>query len=340
MSATTHTFFVKGMHCNSCVMLTERALGDLEHVKRAAASLTSCCIEVEGEFGGRSDAAIAAELSSVLRPHGYELALEAPREARAHELLIAAPIALLFAAGFIALQKLGIVSIAGEGALSYGTAFMIGVVASLSTCMAVVGGLVLSMSSSYAKRGDTIRPHLLFHASRLVTFFVLGGAIGALGTAFQLSIGASFALNMLVAAVMLMLGLNLLDVFQSTKRFQLAMPRFLSDRLLALGSAQSAATPLIAGAATFVLPCGFTQAMQVYTLSTGGALAGGLTMLSFALGTLPVLALLSFGSAGLGRSAYRGVFFKSAGLIVILFALLNVITGLAAIGIVPPLNLF
>ncbi|MBP6911491.1 sulfite exporter TauE/SafE family protein [Patescibacteria group bacterium] len=47
------------------------------------------------------------------------------------------------------------------------------------------------------------------------------------------------------------------------------------------------------GIGTFFLPCGFTQSMQVYTLSTGSFLAGGLTMLSFALGTLPMLLLLS-----------------------------------------------
>jgi len=91
------------------------------------------------------------------------------------------------------------------------------------------------------------------------------------------------------------------------------------------------------GAATFFLPCGFTQAMQIYTLSTGSFLSGGLTMLAFALGTLPVLALISFSSFSIKQSAKAGIFFKTAGIIVIMFALLNIFNSLAAVGVVPPL---
>jgi sulfite exporter TauE/SafE len=61
-----------------------------------------------------------------------------------------------------------------------------------------------------------------------------------------------------------------------------------------------------------------------------------LTMLSFALGTLPVLALISFSSFSIQKSSKSGVFFKSAGLIVILFALFNLINALVIVGLIPP----
>lgn len=60
-------------------------------------------------------------------------------------------------------------------------------------------------------------------------------------------------------------------------------------------------TPLIVGFATFFLPCGFTQSMQVAALSSGSFASGLAIMLAFALGTLPMLALLSFGSASFAR---------------------------------------
>ena len=76
--------------------------------------------------------------------------------------------------------------------------------------------------------------------------------------------------------------------------------------------------------------------MQLYALTTGSFLKGGLTMLSFALGTLPVLSLISFSSFTIQNSSKAGIFFKSAGLIVILFALFNLINSLVVAGIIPP----
>jgi len=77
--------------------------------------------------------------------------------------------------------------------------------------------------------------------------------------------------------------------------------------------------------------------MQIYTLSTGGFFTGGLTMLSFALGTLPVLALISFSSFSIKNSSKSGIFFKTAGLIVIMFAIFNLLNSLAVIGFLPPI---
>ena len=51
--------------------------------------------------------------------------------------------------------------------------------------------------------------------------------------------------------------------------------------------AYSHARTALVGAATFFLPCGFTQAVQVYALSTASPLAAGAIMATFALGTTP-----------------------------------------------------
>jgi sulfite exporter TauE/SafE len=60
-------------------------------------------------------------------------------------------------------------------------------------------------------------------------------------------------------------------------------------------------------------------------------------MTAFALGTLPVLALISFTSVELGKSKWSGVFFKGAGLLVILFALVNILNSLVAWGVIRPI---
>ena len=114
------------------------------------------------------------------------------------------------------------------------------------------------------------------------------------------------------------------------------MPKFMAKHTVEVSKVNHTLTPFVVGIVTFFLPCGFTQSMQIYTLSTGNFWVGGLTMLSFALGTLPVLALVSFSSFSIQNSSKSGIFFKSAGLVVIMFALFNLINGLVAGAVIPP----
>ena len=337
-TSTKHTFHVVGMHCRSCVMLTEKELALHPEVHSARARLEDCTVEVAGHFGAKEKKHLIEELSNLLKPHGYSLALEKPQTSRKwSDFKLAVPIALTIVLAFLLLQKLGIVNWVNAGSVSYGTAFLIGIVASLSTCMAVVGGLVLSMSATFAKEGDKVRPQLMFHAGRIISFFILGGVIGAIGSAFALSISATFILGLIIGLVMLVMGVNLLDVFHWPRKFFPSMPQFISRHALGVSAVNHVLTPFLVGVATFFLPCGFTQAMQIYTLSTGSFLEGGLTMLAFALGTLPVLGLISFSSLSIHKSAKAGVFFKTAGMIVIMFAVINIINSLSAIGLLPPL---
>ncbi|MFA7277483.1 MAG: sulfite exporter TauE/SafE family protein [Candidatus Gracilibacteria bacterium] len=338
-SPQTHTFHVKGMHCHACVLLTESEIGEDPKVRSAKSDLASCTIEVTGDFGGLTPAEIAKELTEKIEKHGYTLSLEREDENIHHwsDFKLALPIAILFLAGFFLLQKLGIVNAITASNVTYGTAFFIGIVASLSTCMAVVGGLLLSLSANYAKSGDKVKPQVMFHIGRLIGFFILGGVIGLIGSAFKITPMMNFVIGLVIAFVMFILGVNLLDVFPWAKRFQFSPPKVLSKNVLGAAKMTHTVAPFLIGIATFFLPCGFTQSMQVYSLSTGSFSQGALTMLAFALGTLPVLALMSFTSLSIQQGIKSRIFFKVAGLIVIVFALFNLINSLVIIGIIPPI---
>lgn len=332
-----HVFHVSGMHCNACVLMTESELQDLPNITYAKSNLKNHSIEVVGDFGNKSPEKIAEELTLTLKPHGYAVSIEKKKHAVAWgDFKVAIPVSIAFAAAFVALQKMGIVNLVSAGSVTYGTAFVVGIIASLSTCMAVVGGLVLLMSATFAKEGDKVKPQLMFHLGRIISFFILGGLIGAIGSAFTLNTGATFALGILIGVVMLVLGINLLDIFPWAKRLQLSMPKFISARAHGISKFNHTLTPVLVGVATFFLPCGFTQSMQLYTLGTGSFLEGGLTMLAFALGTLPVLALVSFSAFSVKNSSKSGIFFKSAGIIVIMFAVFNLINSFVVIGLIPP----
>ena len=219
--------------------------------------------------------------------------------------------------------------------LGLGTSFLIGVVASLSSCMAIVGGLLLSISANYAKAGDRVRPQLLFHTGRLLSFFLFGGVIGAAGSVFRFGDRSMFILEILISITMILLGLNLLDVFPQARKWQPALPAAFGRSVVGMKSVNNSLTPFLIGIATFILPCGFTQSMQLYAITTGHFLAGALIMFSFALGTLPILALLSFSSLGSPGRARTGLFFKTVGLVAILMAAFNLVgagVGLESLG--------
>lgn len=340
MEQKQYEFYIRGMHCKSCELLTESELKEFPYITEVKASLKSNIVLITGDFGNRSKEDVAEELSKVLRPHGYTLSAESNNQkekVKWSEFKIAIPITIFFVIFYIFLQKLGLINLVNTKDISYGTSFVIGVIASLSSCMAVVGGLVLSMSASFAKDGSKIKPQLMFHIGRIISFFVLGGVIGAIGSAFELNSNGVFILSFLIAIVMFILGINLLDVFPWAKKLQIGMPKFLSKRAFGISKFNHTITPFLVGIATFFLPCGFTQSMQIFTLSTGNFTQGALTMLSFALGTLPVLALLSFSSFSIQENKNKGIFFKTAGLVVILFALFNLINALVVINLLPPI---
>ena len=334
----TYTFHVGGMHCNACILMTESELKDIPYVTNAKSSLATHSVEVTGNFGDKTPEMIAEELTRVLQPHGYSLSTEkVQKNAGWGDFAYALPIALLLIFGFAALQKAGLANLITGGSVSYGTAFVIGLIASVSSCLAIVGGLVLSLSASSAKEGGTWRTQSLFHVGRLVGFFVLGGTIGLIGSSFHLGLTANVVLGVVVALVMFILGVNLLDVFHFTKRLQLTMPAWASRHVVRGSKHDHYLAPVLVGIGTFFLPCGFTQSMQLYALTTGSFTEGAMTMFIFALGTFPVLALLSFGSLNIARKPWKGIFFKTAGIIVIALALFNLLNALATAGIINPL---
>lgn len=336
MQSKTYEFHVHGMHCASCVMLIEDTLNEQKDISSVSASLARKKVTITGNLGD-DHVAIANQLSEHIVSHGYRLSLEQEKAVRNwKEFTYALPLAILFIIGFILLQKTGMVNLISTNGVNYGTAFFIGVIASLSTCLAVVGGLVLSVFSSYAKAGKNWKPQLMFHIGRLGGFFVLGGVIGAIGSTVKFGLTGNALLSLIVAIIMFVLGLNLLEIFQFTKKLQPTLPKFLSRKSIAMSKATNVLSPLLLGIVTFFLPCGFTQSMQFYTLTTGSFAQGGLTMFVYALGTLPVLALLSFGSFSISQKSWKGVFYKTAGLAVISLALLNILNSLVLFGVIDP----
>lgn len=336
-------FYVDGMSCTSCEITIEKALSKHNIVNEVKATLDYKKVTLTLKDSTNSNMDISqlqTELNELLKDTGYILntTQENKKQLKTKELVSAFVIATVISAAFVLLQKLGIVNILSADTITLPFIFLIGIVASLSTCMAVVGGLVLSLSSSYAKATgkNKAAPLVKFHLARIIGFFILGGLMGLLGTAFTLSTTTTFIINLLLFFVMIILGINLLDTFDFTKRLQIRMPKALTKKTI-FNEETKYLTPVLLGISTFFLPCGFTQSMQFYALTTGSFLEGALTMVVFSLGTLPVLALISIASVKLAKGIQSGLFFKTSGFIVLFFAIFNFLGALVAAGILNPI---
>lgn len=336
----TTTLYVDGMHCAACEYYLEDTLGGAPGVCKVKADLNRAQVLLETD-GVESDENLLRDLNKLIVDRGYALRTRPVSHSGSYrEFVVALPIAAFIVVSFTLLQQFGLVQLIGTGEVSYATALLIGLIASVSSCLAVVGGLVLSIGATAAKSGGRWQTQSLFHVGRLLSFFVLGGVLGVAGKLLSVGLFGNAMLSVLVAGVMLVLGLNLLDVFPIFRRLQVKMPKFFARETTLLSRASSHLAPFAVGVLTFFLPCGFTQSMQIYTLSTESFLVGGLTMLAFALGTMPILALLSFGAFEFANKPWSGVFFKVSGLIIIALALANLWGSLVVFGALPPLFSF
>jgi sulfite exporter TauE/SafE/copper chaperone CopZ len=332
----TYTFHVTGTHCASCKILIEDVLNEQPFVKNSQVNLKKETVTVETE-SDQSPEAIAQMLTQKIKPNGYTLSVEKIIQEKKSDDVIwkAIPIGLVFLVLFFMLQKSGILNLGIGGKTTPTTSFIIGLIASVSSCLAIVGGLILSLSAKVAQDENTKtskKQFVLFHGGRLLGFAVLGGLLGLIGKAIGVSFTFSAILGLLASAVMIMLGLNLTGVIKKNK---VTLPTGIFAYFRKVE--HSTLAPILIGVGTFFLPCGFTQAMQVAALSSGSFTSGFLIMLSFALGTLPMLALLSFGSVSFAHGKHAPLFFKSAGVIVVGLGIFALLAGLAGLGIINPL---
>ena len=336
------TIPIKGMHCASCELLIADELQSLAGVEHATASLKTNSATIKS-VGRVSDYAI----EKAVKAAGYEVGIDdgtkplITRNVRVWRDFLYGIALVGLLAVFFSLFGLG--NIVNSTSTSEGTgtmALIIGLTAGFSTCMALIGGLVLSVAAKYAENHPTetplqkFRPHLLFNAGRILSFIVLGAVIGWIGSAFALKGSLLGLLTIVVGFVMLVLGLQLTELFpRITKGFTLpsGVAKFfgIKQRNQREYSHKNA---FFLGGVTFFLPCGFTQAMQLLAVSTGSPLQGAIIMGAFAIGTAPGLLSLG-GLTSIVSGAFAQRFFRVVGVVVVAMALINFSNGYTLMGL-------
>jgi sulfite exporter TauE/SafE/copper chaperone CopZ len=233
----------------------------------------------------------------------------------------AAGFLVVIAALFLLVRNLGLFTLfnafpLAEAGMGYGMLFVIGLITSVH-CIAMCGGINLSQcvpAGTISGGGiSTLRPSVLYNLGRVLAYTTVGVLVGALGSAISFS-GAMKGMVQIVAGVfMVIMGINMLGIFPALRRFVPRMPGFLARRMEEKRERNN--SPLYVGLLTGLMPCGPLQAMQLYALSTGNPLKGGLSMLLFSLGTVPLMFGLGTLSSVLSKKFTRTV--MSGGAVVV-----------------------
>jgi sulfite exporter TauE/SafE/copper chaperone CopZ len=328
------TYFVKGMHCKSCELLLESSVGDLPEVSGVKASTAAGKIEIEHEGTAPS----VEKLTSMFKVSGYEFSAEPFTTAKKVWSYLAG---LAFVLAFIGINRLGWTGSFNITKESPVFLFLIfGLIAGLSTCAALVGGIVLSLSDQFAKMqtGEKtllgeILPHIQFNFGRLVSFTAVGFILGAAGSQLQLSPVFTAILVVVISLVMFWLGLQMLGV-KFAQKIHIGLPKRFTQNITKKDKTSGRLVAFGIGALTILLPCGFTLTAEGAAMLSGSALRGALIMMMFVLGTMPVLLAIGITSAKLHEKPARAKIFSTiAGVVVLFFAMYNISNQLNVLGV-------
>ena len=325
---------IRGMHCKSCEILVEKSLKEVAGVKSVDVNYRNGIARVSYEGQQPSADVIKQKISDA----GYQVGekeklLWLSQDPADYKNLFWAGAIILVLYYFAKAIGLFNLDVATDNASLF-VVLLVGLVAGVSTCMALVGGLVLGMSARHAELHpeattmQKFRPHLYFNLGRVVGYAVLGSIIGFVGSALKPSAQFLGILTIAVGLVMIFLGLKLVEIFPALRDKTITLPKGLA-KLLNINQENreySHRSTVITGALTFFLPCGFTQAMQLYAVSTGSFTQGFLIMGIFALGTAPGLLTVG-GLSSVFKGKKARLFFAAAGLAVIFLGWLNVANG-------------
>lgn len=201
--------------------------------------------------------------------------------------------------------------------MNLGLVFLTGLTTGGLSCLAVQGGLLVSL---VVKQKQKILPTAMFLLAKVLAYTVLGFLLGLFGSKISLNEAAAAAFQLFAAIFMFGTAMNLLNVHPIFRHLSITPPAFVRRWLKNTGKGEVIFTPAVLGALTVLIPCGVTQAMEVLAINSGNPLRGALIMLVFVLGTSPLFVLFGVSAARFSE-AWQYSFSRVASILLIAFSL-------------------
>lgn len=312
---------VEGMHCASCKQLIEEALKEQSGVQYARVNVEKKLLKLKYD-----EKVITLDaLKRVVEKDGYQLLTKEEQKQNQNQVIWA--IGLVFVSYILLERVLPDVSgvLTSGQKVSYILLVIVGVTTSFH-CVSMCGGMALSQ---LVQHGNNIKRSSLYNMGRVISYTLLGGVIGALGSFMTTDLAVFNVLPVILGLAMIVMGLGKVGMIQiKPTHFGKKVNRTLGKVKRQAGTNHG---PFLVGLLNGFMPCGPLQLMQLYALGTGSFMEGALAMFFFSVGTVPLM--LGMGVFLTRMSIYaRSLVFKVGGALIIVLGLNMTMSGLATLG--------
>ncbi|MFC1599068.1 sulfite exporter TauE/SafE family protein [Patescibacteria group bacterium] len=331
---------IDGLHCQSCKTLIEAEIDVLTGVHKVDVNVVAGIAEIEFD-----DAKInLKKISSEIEKLNYTVAKDGKKQDSSKfannlkpfltGILLVVIVAVIFL-GYFLINNFGgfeLLADLNEKNVSYGIIFIIGILASFH-CVGMCGGLVVAYSANnLAKKNKRIlQPHFHYNLGRLISYTIIGGVLGGLGTFFAINPNFTGSIILFAGIFMVLMGMSFVFKWNILQKIKLRTPGFIAKFLYNQKYSKKPKGPLIVGLLNGFMPCGPLQAMQLFALASGSVVKGSLSMAIYALGTIPLM--FGFG-AFLSKISNEKIkqIIKVSGILIIILGAVMINRGLTNFG--------
>jgi sulfite exporter TauE/SafE len=203
---------------------------------------------------------------------------------------------------------------------TYALAFVAGLLGG-AHCLGMCGGFVMAAGGPRA---------WLFHVGRLAGYGVLGAVAGLAGAALDLG-GAAAGLHRLrfIVSGTLLLAFGMAFLGFVPRRWLEPSVGGAAALIARARRASGPGFPFLLGLPIGLLPCGLLYPMYAAAAGTGSALSGATLLLTFGLGTVPLLAAFALALERVAQGARRNLV-RAAGVAMLVLGSLMVWRGWSA----------
>ncbi len=333
---------ISGMHCQSCKTLIETEIDVLAGVNKINVDYKTGKSEIEFDNKLIDENKIKKRVEKL----GYKANNNSEDNKKQNKgqnakksylsglFILIALIVLVI--GFFLVNRLGgfeLLASLNEGNVGYGIIFIIGLLAGFH-CVGMCGGLVVAYSASNLKNKtqQSLLPHFQYNLGRIVSYTIIGGVLGGIGSFFGINPIFSGIILLLASIFMILMGLSFLGNWQILEKVKLKTPESIARYLYNQKHNKKPKGPLAIGLLNGFMPCGPLQAIQLYALASGSIIQGALSLGIYAFGT----AILMF-FFGLTISSIKNIninkMIKVSGVLIIILGLFMANRGLANFGV-------
>lgn len=318
MSKITKSFDVYGMHCKSCEGAIEEEINSLDGVFTTKSNHNTCDVIVIYDDEICND----NKIKNAIKEAGYST----NKNSIVNFLGIGAIVLIM-----LYLSNTSLFGFDTNSLLPDASLFMLFVVGMLSSlhCVGMCGGIMLTQTldrdNLLTSKKSSFTTALMYNLGRVISYTVLGGIIGAIGSVFSVSMRMQGFIQLLASLFMIIAGLNMFGV-KLFKDINLSIP-FIKNKC-----GKGGKNPFVVGLLNGFMPCGPLQTMQLYALGTGSFIMGALSMFMFSIGTVPLMLIFGYFSSRLSKKLSNNIF-KYSGVFIIVLGLSMGQRGLALTGI-------